>query len=194
LLVAPAWLRDMTVAPVCSVVFCGAPLSRRAADIVAALVKAGVQIQAAATPAALAWLDVDSVREATQVEVLVDQRPPDQAKRGGRPDAVVIAPATFNTVNKLVTGIADTYAHSLMCEHLGAGRPLVVVPFVNDQLWGHPTWGHHLDVLRDSGAVLVDPADGGADVRAIPSGEGDAVVEAFSPEWFVAPLQRLLQT
>lgn len=182
----------MPTTPVCSVVFCGAPLTRRATDVVLALRTGGIQVQAAATPAALQWLDVDGVRAATQLDVLVEQRPPGQAKRGARADAMVVLPATFNTVNKLVTGVADTYAHGLLCEHLGTGRPIVVVPFVNERLWGHPAWRQHLDLLRTWGVHLSDPADGGSEVRAIPSGTGDDVVARFSPQWIVTALRNVL--
>lgn len=39
------------------------------------------------------------------------------------PDALVVAPCTFNTANKLVAGISDTLALGLLNEAIGAEIP-----------------------------------------------------------------------
>jgi hypothetical protein len=43
------------------------------------------------------------------------------APRSLVPDAILVAPATYNTINKWAHGISDTYA---------LGVPIVVLPFV----------------------------------------------------------------
>lgn len=54
-----------------------------------------------------------------------------------RHDAVLVAPATLNTVDKFATGIADTWAVSTLIEQYGHGAHLVFAPNVNLAL-GHP--------------------------------------------------------
>ncbi|MCB0164032.1 MAG: hypothetical protein KDI79_07400 [Anaerolineae bacterium] len=73
------------------------------------------------------------------------------------PGLTLIAPATFNTVNKLSQGIADTLAHSLAAEAIGAGWPVVVVPAVNAHLANHPRFNHSLDTLRSWGVTICEP-------------------------------------
>lgn len=125
------------------------------------------------------------------VPAVTGQRDPSEAKRLPPPDAVVVAPATFNTVNKLATGIADTYALSTLCEALGAGIPMVVVPFVKTSLASHPSWPVSLAVLRYAGVTLVDPRDGSVNTdEPLQSGTGDTVTDTFQWSWVLDQLDR----
>jgi flavoprotein len=70
----------------------------------------------------------------------------------------VVAPATFNTVNKWAAGITDTFATGLLCELMGVGVPILAVPLVKDALALHVAFGRSLDLLRGMGVhVLFDP-------------------------------------
>ncbi len=92
----------------------------------------GWQIRVVATPSAVGFLDITDLEERTGAPVR------SQHRAGGQPaanrpaaDAIVIAPATFNMVNKLAAGIADNYALTFVGERIGTGIPIVVLPFVN---------------------------------------------------------------
>lgn len=74
------------------------------------------------------------------------------------PDAFVIAPATFNTINKLAAGISDTLALGLLNEAVGAGQPIIAVPFPNQVLARHPAFVASVTTLRSWGLrLLFDP-------------------------------------
>ena len=73
------------------------------------------------------------------------------------PGLTLVAPATFNTVNKMGQGIADTLAHSLVAEAIGAGWPVVVAPAVNTPLADHPQLNRSLETLRGWGVTIVPP-------------------------------------
>lgn len=73
------------------------------------------------------------------------------------PGLTLVAPATFNTVNKLSQGIADTLAHSLAAEAVGAGWPVIVAPAVNTHLANHPRFNQSLDILRGWGVTICGP-------------------------------------
>jgi phosphopantothenoylcysteine synthetase/decarboxylase len=141
------------------------------------------------TPSSAAWIDPELV---TALDVSFDFRTPHATKNIPTPDVVVVCPATFNTVNKLVAGIADNYAASLVCEALGAGTPVVIAPMVNQKLWGHPQWRHSLAALQQSKVQLVDPETGGSNVQPVKSGTGDEVVSGFRPLWLLSAMQRAL--
>ena len=97
---------------------------------------------------------------------------------------MVVAPITFNTVGKLACGIADTYAHSALCEALGDRVPVLAVPMVNNRLWGHPAWSRNLGQLTDAGVRWLNIHDGTiGEPQPVLSGTGDDVVKRFEPGW-----------
>ncbi len=99
-----------------TVVVCAAPLAERAPEFAAALADAGLIVSVVATPAASGWIYHEEVTNVTGAPAATDYRSPDEPKRGPRPDVVVVAPATFNTLNKLAAGISDTYALGVVNE------------------------------------------------------------------------------
>lgn len=170
------------------VVVTGAPLTRRAAAAVAAARARDWHPAVIATPAAEAWLPRAELA-AADVPVLTEYRQPDTAKRLPAADAVLLAPATFNSINKLATGIADNYALGVLCEAIANRVPTALVPFVSTRLTGHPAWLASLAVLRYAGASLIDPRTGATNIEEpIQSGTGDEVADRFDWSW---PLDRL---
>jgi len=57
-------------------------------------------------------------------------------------DAILVAPATYNTINKWAQGISDTYALGVLAETTGMDVPTVVLPFVNAALASRVVSGH----------------------------------------------------
>lgn len=171
-----------------TLVVCAAPLAVRTADIAAALVEAGWSPVVVATPDALPWLDVEAVRAATGEEIRTAHRRPGVGVRSSRPDAIVVCPATFNTLNKLAAGIADTYALGYLCEWMADDVPTIVVPMVNGRLWRHPAWGSSLATLATMRTTVLDLQTGAAGGQPVESGTGDLVVTNFAPQWLVEAL------
>jgi len=175
----------------CSLVVCGAPLAAKAPDIAAVLVNAGWRVQVITTPSAGSWVD-DAVLATAAGGAARSEHPAVGTPRNReRPDAVVVAPITFNTVGKLACGIADTYAHSALCEALGDGVPILAVPMVNNRLWGHPAWLRNVDWLTGAGVRWLSIHDGTiGEPKPVRSGTGDSVVKRFDPGWVTAQLRR----
>jgi phosphopantothenoylcysteine synthetase/decarboxylase len=69
----------------------------------------------------------------------------------------VVAPATFNFVNKLAQGIADDRATTKLCELVGIRppRPIVLLPRMNAAHTRHPAWPASLATLRSMPGVTV---------------------------------------
>jgi phosphopantothenoylcysteine decarboxylase len=176
------------VARTCLLVVCGAPLARRAPELARALVDAGWELRVAVTPAAEAWVTPAELAEAAAARVRSIHRSPDEPKDRTVPDVVLVCPATFNTVNTLAAGIADTYAASALAEALGSGVPLVVVPMVNEKLWGHPAWEPNLAALTSFGVTFLDPRIFESPATAVRSGTGDQLTDDFD---VAALVQRL---
>lgn len=75
-------------------------------------------------------------------------------------DAMVVCPATSNTLNKWALGISDTLALGLITEAIGKGLPLAALPYCNIRQTMHPAFDVSLAVLRSAG-VSVLYGDGG---------------------------------
>lgn len=111
-----------------------------------------------ATPSAMKFLDPGRLASLTGHPVRFDYKHPDEPDVLPPPDAVVVAPATFNTVNKLAAGISDTLALGLLNEAVGTGLPVIAVPFPNQMLARHPAFVTSIAALRSWGVrVVFDP-------------------------------------
>jgi len=163
----------------------------RAPEIAARLVEAGWRVQVITTPSAGGWVDGAALVAAADGAVRSEHRTIGTPSNRERPDAVVVVPITFNTVGKLACGIADTYAHSALCEALGDGVPILAVPMVNNRLWGHPAWSRNVDLLTQAGMRWLSIHDGTiGEPMPVQSGTGESVVKRFDPGWITAQLPR----
>jgi len=72
-------------------------------------------------------------------------------------DAMVIAPATANTIAKLAHGLADDLL-STIC--LATPAPLVIAPAMNVNMWRHAATQENVETLRRRGVRIVEPGAG----------------------------------
>lgn len=117
----------------------------------------GWTVQIVATPSALGFIDVAALERQTGRPVRSRYRSPADPKPP-RADAIIAAPATYNTVNKFAQGIADTYALGLLAEAPGLGIPVVVLPYVHSGLAARAPFRRAVAALRAEGVrVLLGP-------------------------------------
>jgi phosphopantothenoylcysteine synthetase/decarboxylase len=139
-------------------VVCAAPAASGVGEFVSLAQGAGWAVRVIATPMGERFIDTDQLTELTGDRVRTGFRMPDEPDELPQADAVVVAPATFNTVNKWAAGITDTFAAGLLCELTGARVPILAVPLVKDELARHVAFGRSLEVLRGMGVrILFDP-------------------------------------
>lgn len=72
-------------------------------------------------------------------------------------DALLVAPATANTIAKLALGLADNYLTTTALALAGA---LVLAPAMETNMWQHPATQGHIQTLRSRGAWIVEPEAG----------------------------------
>lgn len=72
-------------------------------------------------------------------------------------DLLVVAPATANIMAKMVTGIADDLATTLL---LATDTPVLAVPAMNVRMWQHPATQRNIQQLRADGITVMQPDDG----------------------------------
>jgi phosphopantothenoylcysteine synthetase/decarboxylase len=74
------------------------------------------------------------------------------------PGVVLVAPCSFNSLNKLASGVADNLGLSIAAEAIGRRTPLVVAVSVNAPLWAHPQSGESVRTLRRWSCEVIEPA------------------------------------
>ena len=105
----------------------------------------------------------------------------DIAIRPSPPRGVVLfAPCSFNSLNKLAHGIADSLALSVVAEAIGRRTPVIVGPSLNAPLLAHPEAQASLRKLPEWGVRVVPPVDGGEGPRLAPTGELLAAIGPFA--------------
>ncbi|MEV0388625.1 flavoprotein [Nonomuraea sp. NPDC050643] len=139
-------------------IVCAAGAAADVGRLVAMAQEAGWVVQIVATPSALDFIDVGELERQTGRPVRSRYRKPHEPKPP-RADAMIVAPATYNTINKFALGIADTYALGVLAEAPGLGIPVVVLPFVNSALAARTPFRRSVEDLRADGVRVVLDAD-----------------------------------
>jgi len=150
-------------------VLSGSTTAARCPELLRGLVSLGFStVIALPTPNASRVLAPRELAEIDGVQVVqsyfdlaIRPRPP----RG----AVLFAPCSFNSLNKLAHGIADNLALSVVAEAIGRGTPVIVGPSLNEPLLGHPVAQASLRTLSDWQVTIVPPVDDGEGPRLAPT-------------------------
>ena len=82
-------------------------------------------------------------------------------------DAMVVAPATANTIAKMANGIADNL---LLTTYLSARCPVFIAPAMDLDMFNHPATQKNIETLQKSGNIIIEPATG--DLASGLSGKG----------------------
>ncbi|MCF6475732.1 flavoprotein [Nonomuraea sp. MG754425] len=142
---------------VLSIIVCAAGPAPHVGRLVTLAQEAGWSVQIIATPSALDFIDASALEKQTGRPVRSQYRKPHEP-RPPRADAIIIAPATYNTINKFAQGITDTYALGVLSEAPGLGIPVVILPFVNSALAARAPFQHSVKQLRAEGVhILLGP-------------------------------------
>lgn len=136
----------------------------------------GWDVWLAPTPSAMDFLDVGALEALTGHPVRARYRRPGEPGKLPPADAVVVAPATYNTINKWAAGIADTHSLGLLAELTPSGIPIAVLPFVNASLAANRVFGRSVAELRAAGVTVL--LGEGAFVPH-PAGTGEGRLESF---------------
>lgn len=143
-------------------VVCGAPPAADVEPFVVTCQAIGWDVCVVPTRVGRRFLDTGRLAKLTGHPLRDDYKFPHEEDVLPPADAFVVAPATFNTVNKLALGISDTVGLGLLNEAIGAGAPVVLAVRTSDGLAAHPAFRPHVDALRDHGVRFL-PLTGGDD-------------------------------
>ncbi len=160
---------------VLTAVVCGAGPAAATGTLVKLAHDRDWRIQIVATPAALEFFDEHAIADQTGSPVRSQYAKPG-APRSLIPDAILAAPATYNTINKWAQGISDTYALGVLAEATGLGVPIVVLPFVNTALASRAPFRRSVESLRAEGVKILLGQGG---FQPHPPRTGDSVISTY---------------
>lgn len=121
-------------------------------DVTCVLTKSGEQF---VTPMAVAGLSGNKVY--TDLFSLTDETEMGHIALSRAADLIVVAPASANIMAKMVAGIADDLATTLL---LATNKPVVVAPAMNVKMWEHAATKRNVVQLKKDGVIIVEPTSG----------------------------------
>jgi len=135
----------------------------KSADLCRQLIKAGAEVQVIMTHSATEFVAPLTFETLSGRPVYLDMFERNRAweiehvafARWG--DALLIAPATANTIAKLAAGLADDPLTTTVLAFRG---PVVVVPAMNTAMWEHGQTRENIERLRGRGVRIVEPEKG----------------------------------
>lgn len=169
-----------------ALVLCAAGPASHARQLIVEAQQRGWKVSVITTPAALDFIDVPALEILTGNPVRSRHRKPGEPQ-GPRMDAIIVAPATYNTINKWANGSSDTYALTLLAEAVNLDIPIVVVPFVNTALAARRPFQRAIDDLRAEGVHIIY---GPGQWEPHPPGSGSWYLKSFP---WMAALDRVEQ-
>jgi phosphopantothenoylcysteine decarboxylase/phosphopantothenate--cysteine ligase len=145
------------------VIFTGSIAAYKGCDVVSRLVQHGHRVRCVATPSALKFIGPTTLEGLTGSPVLSDAFTPGSALEHINltrwADAVLVCPATANTINRFAAGLADDLAGALFLAHDRA-KLWLIAPAMNPAMWSHPATTAAVEKLRAWGVRFIDPAAG----------------------------------
>jgi len=171
---------------------CGSIAAYKSAHLIRLLVKAGAKVQVVMTPDATSFITPLTLSTLSGNPVLVDYFHPHSGEWNNHvhlalaADAVVVAPASANTLAKFAQGLCD----NLLCAiYLSAKSPVFVAPAMDIDMWQHGSTRANINRLKSFGNHIIPPGDGA--LASGLSGEGRLAepeeILAFLEAHFAAP-------
>lgn len=158
------------------------------------LVKSGAQVQVMMTEAACQFITPVTMQALSGRPVVLSQwdaREPDSMahiRLGREADVMVLAPCSADFMARLAQGRADELV-SLTCLARPAGKPLLVAPAMNREMYAHPATQRNMAQIAADGAVVLDVGFGEQACGELGDGRmmepqqiHDAIVASFVPK------------
>ncbi len=173
----------------------GSIAAYKAAYLVRTFIKRGAEVQVVMTPSAKEFITPVTMSALTGKPVVSeffaanDGTWHSHVDLGLWADAMVVAPASANTLGKMAHGVAD---NMLVTCYLSCKAPVFIAPAMDLDMFAHPSTQRNLELLRSYGNHIIEPAEG--ELASHLQGKGrmeepDRIVEIVAS--FFASEQRL---
>jgi phosphopantothenoylcysteine decarboxylase/phosphopantothenate--cysteine ligase len=174
----------------------GGVAAYKSCELVRRLREEGAQVQAVMTASASRFVGSATLQALTGLPVYADLWDPRvtdgmaHISLSREADAILVAPASANTLAKLANGLCDDLLSTLVLARRREHCKLLLAPAMNVEMWEHPATQRNVRRLREDGARILGPAAGEQACGEVGAGrmiEPDAIVEdlvgAFQKPW-----------
>jgi len=145
---------------------CGGIAAYKTATIVSALAQSGARVTVCMTESATRFVTPMTFQALSARPVITSmwehetRHDPQHVALARAARAVLVAPATMNTLAKLAHGFADDPVSLILSAVDRERTPVLLVPSMNAQMWAQGANKRNLDLLASDGYRFVGP-DGG---------------------------------
>ena len=145
------------------VIVTGSIAAYKACEVVSDLVQRGHKVRVVMSQAALRFVGATTFEGLTGETVLSDLFAPGAAlehiRLGRWADAILVCPATAQTMNRMAAGLADDLPGALFLAH-DRTKPFLFAPAMNPAMWTHPATVEAVARLASWGAVVLPAGEG----------------------------------
>jgi phosphopantothenoylcysteine decarboxylase / phosphopantothenate---cysteine ligase len=134
--------------------------------LVREFLKLGAEVRIVATQAAKEFVSMLVLENLTRNPVIIDMFDKRMQGQGAWHvelahwcDTMLIAPCSATTLSKLATGNCDN-ALSCVAIALPKEKPLIIAPAMDFTMYEHPTTQKNIQLVKDFGAKIIEPAEG----------------------------------
>lgn len=141
----------------------GSIAAYKSADLIRRLRDEGAEVRVVMTQGATEFITPLTLQSLSGHPVAIELLDADQESAMGHialarwADWILIAPASADTIARLVQGRADDL---LMALCLASEAPIAVAPAMNNKMWSNPATQDNLNQLRQRGVQLIGPGSG----------------------------------
>jgi phosphopantothenoylcysteine decarboxylase / phosphopantothenate---cysteine ligase len=140
-------------------------------QLVRLLVKEKAEVKIIMTPSAEKFVSPVTLSTLSKNEVLIDLFPKEIKSKKSKKiniktwhvdlglwaDLMLIAPATLNTIGKIVNGICDNL---LLATVYSARCPVMIAPAMDEDMFKHPVTKNNIELSRNLNYKVIDPEKG----------------------------------
>lgn len=142
---------------------CGGIAAYKAAILVRSLIKEGAEVQVIMTPDAVAFVTPLTFSTLSGRPVFIEYFDATSGEWNNHvhlalwADAILVAPATANTLAKFAHGLCDNL---LAAVYLSATCPVILAPAMDLDMWKHPSTQANISKLESYGNTIISPGEG----------------------------------
>jgi phosphopantothenoylcysteine decarboxylase/phosphopantothenate--cysteine ligase len=136
----------------------GSVAAIKSPEIARELIRHGAQVFPVMTKMAQRIIHPDLMAWATGNSVVSELTGKiEHVELGCNTDLILIAPATANTISKIVCGIDDTPVTSVISVAFGNKIPILIVPAMHESMYKHPILIQNIEKLRSLKCEFIGP-------------------------------------